>query len=151
MLKLLLRMNKLKNYPIIFSVVYSLYELFMALHFLILCNDKLNYAYIAKAILAFTYSVAMLVMYSVCSSMVTENMTKVTVTAREILNNYIFGSINSIPQNVLLCLRRIETEKIIYISVCDMFHLTKSFILTAIGFTLTYDLLIISAVTNEGK
>ena len=151
MLKLLRRMNKVMNYPLFFSVVHSLYEIFMALHFLILSKNKLNYAYIANVFLAFTYSMAMLLMYSVCSSMVTENMTKVTVTAREILNNYIFGSINSIPQNVLLCLRRIETEKIVYISVCDVFILSKSFILSAIGVALTYDLLIINAFTNEWK
>ena len=151
MLKLQCRMNELMNYPLFFPVLYSLHEIFKVLHFLILNRGVLRYSLIVDVILTFTCSGAMLVMYSICSSMVTENMTKVTVTAREKVNSHVFGTVNSIPLNVLLCLKRIEKEKIVYVSVCDLFHLSKSFILSAIGITLSYDLLIITALMNDGK
>lgn len=149
--KLLHKMNKIMNYPLFFIVLYSLLDIFVALHYLTSFKAILNYSIIAQILICFLSGMTMLVMYSVCSSMVQEKQSEIRSTAREKINEHVFGLTLSIPQNVLLCLRRIETETTIYISVCDMFRLSKSFILSAIGAIFTYDLLIISAFADEVK
>ena len=93
----------------------------------------------------------MLITYSVISSMIPEKLSDIKVIARKILNQHACGDIPWIPQDVLLCLERVEAEESIYISVCGSFHLSKSFILSAIGTILTYDLLIINAFLDDKK
>ena len=59
------------------------------------------------------------------------------------------SSITCIAENAILLRRRVEAEESIYMSVGGVFGLSRSFILTAIGAILTYDLLIISAFLND--
>ena len=81
--------------------------------------------------------------------MIPENLNKIRQTAREKINEQVFNLCAWIPQNIFLCLRRIETEKLVYISVFGALRLTKSFILSAVGSIFTYDLLIINTFFNQ--
>lgn len=91
----------------------------------------------------------MLLMYFICCSMILENLSEIKLTAREKSKEHVFGLAPLIQQNVLLCLKRIETGKVVYIAIWGLFRLTKCFIcykcfLPAIGSIFTYDLVIIS-------
>ena len=137
-------------FEILNSPLFSLYSLFFNDYFVglydffLFKNDAICVS-LANVVFAFIVSELMLVMYSFCSSMIADKMCKIKQTARETINEYNCGLIPPLSQNVLLCLRRIETEKTIHISVYGTFRLTKSFILSAIGIIFTYDLLIINA------
>ena len=58
-------------------------------------------------------------------------------------------SITCIAENVLFRLRKTETEELIHMSICGLFHLSKFFILTAIGTLFTYDFLIINVFLDD--
>ena len=81
--------------------------------------------------------------------MIPEKISELKMTAREKINQHIFGCIPPILEHLLLCLKRLETEEIAYISVYGMFRLTKTFILSLIGIILTYELLIINAFPEK--
>lgn len=88
------------------------------------------------------YSVSILVCFTISSSMISENLLEIRRTVRNFINSY--GYSNLISKQNLFYLMRIETEDIVQISVCGMFHLTRSYILSAFGLVLTYGLLIIN-------
>ena len=144
-------MNENVNYPLSFIVAYTTIVIFVTLYWAVLIIDISDYSVMLDTIISTSCGMMMLLLYSVYSSMIPKNLHKIRVTAREKINDFVFDSDHSIPQNVMLCLRRIETENVIHITVCDMFSLTKSFILSAIGVIFTYDLLIISAFTSYEK
>lgn len=87
-------------------------------------------------------SIIMLVHFSICSSKIPEKLMEIKRTVRNFLNSC--GYSHSISQQNLFYLTRIETEDIVYVSVCGMFHVTRSYILSALGLLLTYGLLIIN-------
>lgn len=143
--KVLRDIKEVTNYPLLCIILYSLNDLFLSLYVLITWKD-LTSSNIACIMLWIGSALLMLFMYSVSSSMIPENLNVIRLTAQEKINEHVFGLIPSIPEHVLMCLRRIETQKIICINVFDVFRLTKSFILSAIGSALTYDLLIINTL-----
>lgn len=73
--------------------------------------------------------------------MIPEKLTEIRKTVRHCIAQY--GNDPRIDRNVLFYLSRIEKEDIVYITGCRMFSLNRQFILSAIGVTLTYDLLLI--------
>lgn len=81
--------------------------------------------------------------------MIPESLNEIRLTVYEKINEHVFGLVPPISQNILICMRRIEAQKIIYITVFGMFRLTKSFILAAIGSAFTYDFLIISTFMDQ--
>lgn len=88
------------------------------------------------------YNVTMPVCFTICSSMIPESITQIKRTVRK----YPSCSNNShlISKQNLFYLNRIENEDIVYISVCGMFNLTRSYILSAFPLVLIYGLLIIN-------
>ena len=54
------------------------------------------------------------------------------------LNKFACKRKQSFSKPVIECLRRIEKDEIVYISSCDLFHLSREFILSATGAALTY-------------
>lgn len=149
MKNILRKMNRVMNCPLVCMIFYSLSNIFLSVYELILHKAVLEYTIIMASTFCFISGIMMMVMYTVCSSMIPEKLFEIRLTARQIINKHVLGQSPSIVQNVLSCLGRIETEEIIYISVCGMFRLTKTFILTAIGSIFTYDLLIISTFLYE--
>ena len=137
------------NYPLFFLVVYSFYLILKSLYNLMWLKNVLNYTIVVDNIINCTSSIVMLVMYSICSSMIPERLSEIRLTARKRINEHVFGLSPPISQDALRYLKRIENENIMYVSVCGVFHLTRSFILSAIGAILTYDLLIINVFLEE--
>ena len=148
-IKILRIMTKVMSYPLFFIVMYSLDATFTSVYSLIKYKDASSYSFVSDAMILIISGFEMLMMYSVTSSMIPEKMHDIAVTAREKLNEHACGDVPFIPQNVQLCLRRIETESVTHISVCGLFRLSKSFILTAIGTIFTYDLLIVNIFLSE--
>lgn len=142
-MKVLRDMNHVLNYPLLSIIFYSLTDIFLSLYNLLMWQNMTCSVRIS-VIMFIGSGVLMLVMYSISSSMITENFEEIRLTAQEKINEYVFGLNPSISENELMCLRRIETQKTIYINVFGMFLLTKSFILSAIGSIFAYDLLIIN-------
>lgn len=73
--------------------------------------------------------------------MIPEKLLQIRETAKCCLNKR--GDNNVISGKNLFYLERVEKEDIVYISAPGMFKITGEFILSAIGVTLTYDLLLI--------
>lgn len=88
------------------------------------------------------YNVNLLVCFTICCSMIPENIIEIRRTVKNFLN----CSCNKhlISNENLFFLKRIENEDIVYISICGMFNLTRSYILSAFGIVLTYGLLVIN-------
>ena len=137
------------NYPLFFLVVYSFYLILKSLYNLMWLKNVLNYTIVVDNIINCTSSIVMLVMYSVCSSMIPEGLSEIRLSACKRINEHVFGLSPPISQDALCYLKRIEMENIIYVFVFSMFRLTRSFILSAIGAILTYDLLIINVFLEE--
>lgn len=148
MTKILRDINQVLNYPLLFIIFYSLEALFMSFYDLITWRGSASSICIAS-FMSSCSAVLMLMMYSFAGSKISENLIEIKLTAHERINEHVFGLIPSIPENILMCLRRIETQKNIYICVGGVFRLTKSFVLSAIGSALTYDLLLISIFMPE--
>lgn len=149
MTNVLRELNCVLNFSLLCIVLYSLFNLFVYLYDLL--NWPNTYSLIIISVICIGWSVMMLLMYSICCSMIPENLSEIKLTAREKLKEHVFGLAPIIPQNVLMCLKTIEAEKVVYISVCGLFRLTKGFILPAIGSVFTYDLLIINMLMGQNN
>lgn len=122
-------------------VAYSLQGVFSVL--LTPSLDKIyisNLVYIIAVIYNFICSIVMIIAYTICSSMIPKEFTKIRKTAREFTNKR--GYSHGVTKQNIFYLKRIESEKVVYISVCELFPLTRSFILSALGTILTYGLLV---------
>lgn len=144
------KMNTVLNYPLFNIILYSVVGLFVSLHDLMTWMHA-TYTECMSIVMYLMWSVLMLMMYSICSSMIPESLNEIRLIVNEKINEHVFGLVPPISQTILICLRRIETQKIIYITVFGMFRLTKSFILAAIGIAFTYDLLIISTFMDDNS
>lgn len=83
-----------------------------------------------------------LLSFTICASMMPENVKKIQIAARDLIvtcGNHKFPA-----EQLLFNLKRIEKEDVVYISPCSLFSVNRGFILTAAGATLAYDLLIIN-------
>lgn len=123
--KVLREMNHVLNFPLLCIVLHSLLNLFVYLYDLL--NWPNTYSLIIIAVICIGWSVMMLPMYSICCSMIPENLSEIKLTACEKSKEHVFGLAPLISQNALLCLKRIETEKVVYIAICGlssykMFH-----------------------------
>lgn len=133
--------NKTMKYLSLLIISYSLEIIFSSLH-LAIKHDKMHeFAFSCEVIFNFICGLVMLLTYTLSSSVIPEQMHEIKKAAKKYINTY--GN-NIDSQDVLFYLHRIENEDIVYISAGGMFELTRGFILTAIGTTLTYDLLIIN-------
>ena len=141
---ILREMNIILNYPIFFLVIYSLVTIFISFCNFILLKDFLDYTLLLDIALTFASSIVVLLMYCICGSKIPEKLSEIRLTVRVKINRHVFGLTPPISQSALLCLRRMEMENLIYITVCGTFRLTKSFIFLANGTIFTYDLLIIN-------
>lgn len=101
-------------------------------------NDNLlrNVLYIYNISLG----IVMFVSFTISSSKIPENLQEVRATVRDIVNGY--GYSHTISQQNLFYLKRIENEDIVYISVCGIFYVTRSYNFSALGLLFTYGLLL---------
>lgn len=124
-------------------VFYSLHGVFSVL--LTMSIDglyKFNTEYLSVVMFYFTFSIIMFLSYTICSSMIPENLIMIKCTVKEFINEY--STIMYITKQNVFYLQRIENEEIIYMSACGLFHLTRNFILSAFGAIFSYGLLITS-------
>ena len=89
-----------------------------------------------------TCSIVMIAVFTMSSSKIPENFVEIKTTVRYFISTYSFKRF--IPKQTLFHLKRIENEDTVYITVCDMFHVTRGYILSSLGLMLTYGLLIIN-------
>ena len=144
MKKVVSEMIEVTNFTLLLIVVYSLFIIFASIYNIMQFKDAVTYAVLLDTLFSFLSGITILLMCSISSSMIPESLSEIRQIARERINEHVLSIVPSISKNALLCLRRIETEKIIYVSVYGLFRLTKSFILSATGMIFTYDLLIIN-------
>lgn len=143
-MKLLRKLNHLLAYPSFVIIACGLQMLFATLYLVINVKRFLLQfdLLLAELIYNFVSGMIIIVIYTTCCSKISENSIKIKETAQKQLNKK--GFRNLLPQNILIHLKRIEREDILYISACGMFHFTRGFILTTIGITLTYSLFLIN-------
>lgn len=128
-------------YSLSFLIVsYSLQGIFNIL--LKFSLDKIYKSSLIMSIYLFACSIVMIIAYTLCGLMIPKNFMRIRETVREFLNRYGYRPFVT-KQNMFL-LKRMESEEIVYISVCELFPLTRGFILSALGTVLTYGLLIIN-------
>lgn len=149
--KLLREMSQIMSVPLFFITFYSLNTIFTAIYILVIFRNTLDYSFAADTTFNLISGFVILIMNSVTSSMIPEKLSDIKITAREKLNQHACGTTPYVRANILLCLKRIEAEELIYISVCGLFPLTKSLILSATGAILSYDLLIINVLHDDEK
>lgn len=128
------------SFCIIFYGIEGIFSVLLGL----LIDDALKFKIVYISIIVYysMCSTVMFVSYTFCCSMIPENFMKIKNTAREFLNKYGFGQF--ITRESLFYLKRIESEKVVFISVSGLFLLTRSVLLSGLGAVLTYGLLIIS-------
>lgn len=105
-------------------------------------NESFNTGYKRMVIFFSPICSIMFVSYTICSSMISENLVRIKCTVREFINGCRFSQLSD--KQILFYLNRIESEEIIYISACGLFNLKRSLILSALGAVMTYGLLITS-------
>ena len=101
-----------------------------------------DYGYIIFVMYHIACSILIVLSYTLCGSSISESMMEVKRTVREFLNGCNYQ--NFAEQQSIYYLKRIESEEVVYISVCGLLYLTRSFLLTATGAIITYGLLIIN-------
>ena len=143
-IKLLHKLDKALAYPSFLIIFNALELVFMSLYAIMTHRSAMeeNPANFIEFLFNNVCGFLIVLMYSFSASIIPEKITKIKKTAKEHINSY--SENNPIHCQVIFYLRRIEAEDIVHISACGMFHLTRKFILTAMGATLTYDLLIIN-------
>ena len=144
--KIIFQLHQVLSYPTFFIVLHSSNFIFSSL-FLALKTGKglfSNYPVLLDVFDGFATGVFILIPYTICSSMITEKLFEIRKTVREKNNELASNDKLWIPHCVLQSLKRIEKDEIEYMPACGLFHVSRGFILTAIGASLTYDLLIIN-------
>lgn len=139
--KLVEKLNQAITILSFLIISYSLQSIFI-IFLTIWFNDtsKLNAEGIISLIYYFMGGIVMILCYTICCSMIPEKLLQIKKTVSEFINECAYGQF--ITKQNMFYLKRIENEKVVYISVCGLFHFTRSFILSALGGMLTYGLLI---------
>ena len=143
MLKLMKKLNEAVQNLSFLIVFYCLYGIFLVL--LTVSMDttfKYSVAYISFVVLYSTLSITIFISYTICSSMIPENLIRIKDTVKDFVNGN--SSRQFITKQTMFYLHRIENEESLHISACGLFNLTRSFILSALGAVLTYGLLIMT-------
>lgn len=142
-LKLLQKLNHILAYPSFLIVVYGLQIIFTSFFLVLSMREKLALHSLISLQLAFNFvcGTFLITMYTICCSMVPDVLNDIKDSAQDILNKY--GINYFLSEDDSFYLKEIEKEDVLHISACGMFLFTRSFILSAIGFTLTYAMLII--------
>lgn len=140
--KLVRKLNHAITNISFFIVLYGLQGTFTIL--LIISTEdmfKLKAEYLISVAYYSTSCIVMFVSYTICSSMISENMIQIR-TATDYINAWDYVQVFN--RSNWFYLKRIESEEIVYISVCGLFRMTRGFIFSALGAVLTYGLLITS-------
>ena len=127
----------------LFIVFYGLHGIFLTL--LLISSKKFHfsdYEYSITQIYFFSCNIIIIAMYTISSSLISENMMKIKRTVKEFINRYFCKRPDT--EEYLFYLKRIENEEIVHISVCGLFYLTRGFLLTALSAILTYGLLLVN-------
>ena len=82
------------------------------------------------------------VVYILSCSFIPEKLTEIRKTVRYFI--IVYSERRLIFRNAIFYLERMEKEDIVYIRACGMFSITRQLILSAVGVTVTYGLLIIN-------
>ena len=143
-INILRKLDQIISYPSFLIIFYALGMFFISLYAIAL--NKKDFMSSTASLVEFTFTASsgliIIFMYSLSSSMIPEKIVEIKNTARKYINKH--EDNNFQLQSVIFYLRRIETEENVYISACGLFYINRQFILTAIGVTLTYDLLILN-------
>lgn len=142
--KLLRKMNKTFSYLVFVINLYTLHGIFVLM--LKLSEGSISRKNITnRSFLPYysTHCAVMFVAFTTCSSLIPEKLEEIKTTVRDFIN--CSGYCRKISKQNLFFLKRIENESIVYISVCRLFHVTRSNILSALGLMLTYGLLLINS------
>ena len=144
--KTISKLYHILSYPTFFVVVFSFSCFFTSTLVVLkyhemLTSHYLNLVDVCEDILTGFF---VLVPYTVFSSRITDNLFEIKQTIQNELNELACKQKQMYPEPVFECLRRIEKDEIAYISAGGLFHLSRGFILTAVGTLLTYGLLIIN-------
>lgn len=143
-MKLLCLLNQVLSCISFLIVIYALEMLFTTMHLAVSLREQLlrRIPFLVKVIFNLVTGMLMIIIYTHCASMIPERIIEIKYIARDHIHNRISNPL--ITQDALFYLKRIVKANVVHISACGLFNFTRSFVLTAIGVTLTYDLLIIN-------
>lgn len=142
----ILKLHQVLNYPTFFIIVYASNFIFSSVLLGMKSGNRFfsDFSIFLDVVTGIAIGVLILIPYTIYSSMMTEKLFEIKKSVRDKLNELARNEKQWTPQCVLQSLKRIEKDEINYMSACGLFHVSRGFILTAIGAWLTYDLLIIN-------
>lgn len=141
--KLLQKLNKAFKHLTFFIILYNLDGIFFIL--VIVSLQEVFKFYITYTIFVAYYGICNIVVimcFTICCSMIPEKLLEIKATVTDYIDSC--SNTDLISKRNMFYLKRIESKEVVYISVCGMFHVTRNFILSALGLILTYGLLIIN-------
>lgn len=143
--KIIQNLDQAVAYPSFIIIWYSLELIFIMLYRVLVFKYGLfKIEFIIEVTFSGVCGFFVVVIYSLSSSTIPEKLAEIRKTAKYCIIQCGDDKNSHIHRNVTFYLKRIEKEDIVYITGCRMFSITRQFILSAIGMTLTYDLLIIN-------
>lgn len=123
-------------------LAYALESIFSSLLCIVKLKSQFNAYSLTEIIFSLFIGIVILISYAFSCSEISGGQHKIKILAQELLVKHVDN--NFLSKNCLHYLRIISKEDIVYMSACGMFDITRGLILSAIGVTLTYDLLIIN-------
>ena len=142
-IKILQNLDQALSFISFIVIFYGLEMIFVVfLNVLVLKAEVQQIGYIMDAIFNCVSGFFILIIYTLSSSFIPEKLTEIRKTAKYFIIEYSDRPL--IFRNTIIYLKRIEKEDIMYIRACGMFSITRQLILSAVGVTVTYGLLIIN-------
>lgn len=144
-INVLTKLKQTLSFPSFLINAFSLVSIFVSIYYINMFKESIFSRTVTSinTLYTFTNGIIILLAYTLCSSKIPENLSEVKKTAKKL----IFEQGSKFPtcvDPILFSLKEIEREDILYLDVWGMFNITRGFILSAIGATLTYDLLILN-------
>lgn len=126
-----------------FILLDALYCIFVSLYNILMYDifDD-NISVTIDTLYNFGAGIFILLSFIIFNSKISDELKAIREFSSDLILEY--GSTYSASEHILFYLQRIEREDILYLEVCGMFYIDRGLILSAIGATLTYDLLILN-------
>lgn len=124
-LKMLQKLNKVLSYPLFFTITFSFHSIFASVYSSFVYGETLIHSLPAllDIVSSFSAGLTMLILYSVYSSMIPENLSEIRKTAREKINLHACDDVQIVPRKIHRYLKRIKKMMFIYLpAACFYFH-----------------------------
>ena len=143
LIKILQNLDQALSFISFILIFYGLEMIFVVfMNLLVFKAEVHQIVYITDATFNFVNGFFIIIIYTLSSSFIPEKITEIRKTAKDFIIEYNDRPLNF--RNTIFYLKRIEKEDIVYIRAFGMFSISRQLILSAVGVTVTYGLLIIN-------